>query len=75
MLLEGLVNECDFYQKDYQGPVQGAWVLAQGATGRWCTVMYAGPEYLRDNNLLDSVLTLAQVERQVDLKGGYYLDL
>lgn len=74
MLLEGLVNECDFSGVDYQGPVQGAWVIAQGATGRWCAVMFVGPEYLRDNNLLGDVLTLTQVERQVDLEGGY-LDL
>ena len=74
MLVEGLVNECDFSGMSYQGTVQGAWLVVQGATGRWCTVMHVGPEYLRSNNLLREVLTIEQAERQVDLKGGY-LDL
>lgn len=74
MLVEGLVSECDFSDMSYQGTVQGAWLVVQGATGRWCTVMHVGPEYLRSNNLLREVLTIEQAERQVDLKGGY-LDL
>ena len=74
MLVEGLVSECDFSGMSYQGTVQGAWLVVQGATGRRCTVMHVGPEYLRSNNLLREVLTIEQAERQVDLKGGY-LDL
>ena len=74
MLVEGLVRECDFNDVKYQGAVKGAWLVVQGATGRWCAVMHAGPEYLRNNNLLGEVLTIEQAERQVDLKGGY-LDL
>lgn len=74
MLVKGLVNECDFTQRRYEAPVQGAWMVAQGATGRWCAVMHVGPEYLHDNNLFDSILTMKQAERQVELEGGY-LDL
>lgn len=71
MLVEGLVTECDFTDVNYGSEVQGAWVIAQGATGRWCTVMHAGPEYIRDNNLKNQVLTVEQAYRQIDLKGGY----
>ena len=71
MLVEGLVSECDFSGIKYQGNVWGAWVVAQGATGRWCTVMYVGPEYIRNNHLKTQVLTVEQAYRQIDLKGGY----
>jgi hypothetical protein len=37
---------CDFTNKRYKRPVQGAGVVARGATGRWCVVMWIGPEYL-----------------------------
>lgn len=40
------VSECDFTDRKYKKPVEGAGALAQGATGRWCVVMWAGPEYL-----------------------------
>ena len=40
------VTECDFTDRKYAEPVLGAWCLAQGATGRWCCVMYMGPEEL-----------------------------
>lgn len=74
MMVEGFVTECDFSQRQYDVPVQGAWVVAQGATGRWCTVMQVGPEYLLENGLMGDLLTVSQAVRQVDLEGGY-LDL
>lgn len=46
MLIASLVSECDFTDTKYATPVMGAHVLAQGATGRWCCVMWMGPEYL-----------------------------
>jgi len=71
MLVAGLVSECDFSDTTYSASVQGAHLFAQGATGRWCVVMYVGPEYIRANNLEDTILTIEQAERQVELKGGY----
>jgi len=71
MLVEGVVTECDFSQRRYDAPVQGAWVVAQGATGRWCTVMHVGPEYIRENGLERDLLTVAQAEREVDRAGGW----
>lgn len=46
MYVEMQVPECDFTGTRYDGPVKGAGAVAQGASGRWCVVMYAGPEYL-----------------------------
>ena len=44
MFVEAMVRECDLTSVKYSTPVKGAWILAQGATGRWCTVMFVGPE-------------------------------
>lgn len=38
---------CDFTHTDYNRSVKGAGALCEGATGRWCVVMYAGPDYLK----------------------------
>jgi len=71
MFVEGLVKECDFTDTRYESAVSGAWIVVQGATGRWCTVMHVGPEYLRENNLEGNVLTVEQAEREVEREGGW----
>lgn len=48
MYVKMFVSECDFTERTYPTPVIGAGVVAQGATGRWCVVMLAGPEYLNE---------------------------
>lgn len=45
MLIHKRVRECDFTGKSYNSEVDGIAVLAQGATGRWCEVMWGGPEW------------------------------
>lgn len=51
MFIRQTVRECDFTGKEYDHPVDGAGAIARGATGRWCVVMHAGPEYIIDNNI------------------------
>lgn len=46
MFVESMVPACDMNDYEYDGLVQGAMVLAQSATGRYCAVMYAGPEWI-----------------------------
>lgn len=48
MYVVGMVPACDFTDTTYPEPVQGAHVIARGATGRYCAVMWAGPEYLAE---------------------------
>ena len=48
MFVEAMVRECDFTGNRYDTPVPGAWAVAQGATGRWCAVMYIGPEVIAE---------------------------
>lgn len=64
MWLATEVTECDFTGRKYDKPVNGAYALAQGATGRVCPVMVAGPEYLADVEA--NVMTLEEVEANFD---------
>ena len=51
MIIEQQVTHCDMTQTEYPKPVPGGGYLAQGATGRWCVVMWAGPEYIRQHKI------------------------
>lgn len=66
------VTECDFYDRHYDSPVAGAGVIAQGATGRWCVVMWMGPEYIRDNNI--EVTDIDEAREQIDASGNGWAD-
>lgn len=46
-----MVTTCDLRTIDYDEPVEGAHIIARGATGRWCCVMWVGPEYLDENDI------------------------
>ncbi len=63
MLIKSRVNVCDFTGVEYDGYVSGGTFLAQGATGRWCAVMWAGPEWVA-KHIADGgeILTAAQAE-------------
>ena len=69
MLMQAMIDECDFTDRKYDTPVEGAWLILQGATGRWCPVMYAGPEYLADSK--QPVLTYEEVMAEIENKGGW----
>jgi len=51
MYVKMKVPECDFTSKKYSSLVDGAGCIARGASGRWCVVMYAGPEFLSEHNI------------------------
>lgn len=46
MIIFKNVTSCDFTEEQYDTPVAGIAVIAQGATGRWCEVMWGGPSIL-----------------------------
>lgn len=58
--MKAMVTTCDLNTIDYDEPVEGAHVIVRGATGRWCCVMWAGPEYLDENNI--KTITRGEVE-------------
>ena len=51
MYMKATVNACDLTDTKYDTPVEGAYILARGATGRVCCVMFVGPEYLAENDI------------------------
>ena len=51
MYVERNVPECDFTDTKYEKSVPGCAALARGATGRWCEVMWMGPEYMAENDI------------------------
>ena len=51
MFVSAKVPSCDLTDRNYGKFVDGAYAIARGATGRWCAVMYVGPEWLAENKV------------------------
>ena len=51
MFIRRMVTHCDVTQTSYKTPVSGMAGIARGATGRWCEVMWFGPEYIKKHGL------------------------
>ena len=75
MWVRGQVRNCDFTDREYQAPVEGAWVLAQGATGRYCTVMWAGPEYVAElEKTGNTIMTYDEAVKTIEGIEGAWVD-
>ena len=72
MYINQMVRECDFTGEVYSTPVAGAAAVARGATGRWCEVMHAGPEYLEKNAVC--VITPEAARIIIEKSGDGYAD-
>lgn len=72
MYIEALVNECDFTGNKYDILRSGAWAVAQGATGRWCVVMYVGPEFLAENHI--KPISIQEAYTKIEGSGNGYAD-
>lgn len=72
MWMTEYVRNCDFTGTEYDEPVVGAWALAQGATGRYCCVMWAGPEYVAENGI--KPISREEAERQIEEMGDAWAD-
>lgn len=69
MLVRMTVPCCDFTEVAYRGGIVGAGVIARGATGRWCVVMYAGPEYVAEHIAAGVILTESEAHEHVAALG------
>lgn len=77
MLVRMNVPCCDFIDERFPGGVEGVGHIAHlGATGRWCVVMYAGPEQVRRHISAGGVLVSeSEAYAYVAAQGnGYYAD-
>lgn len=69
MLVRGMVNECDYTNRKYDPPVEGGWVISQGATGRWCTVITIGPEVIEEQSC--QLISYEEALSEIKTLGGY----
>ena len=69
MYIKGMVDKCDHTGEEYPTMVEGVWALAQGATGRFCAVLWFGPHYAEQAGL--EVWTREQCEAHAKSKGGW----
>ena len=72
MYVAAMVSECDFSNRKYETPVMGAIAVSRGATGRYCAVMFVGPEILAENNC--TPLTEEEAYAKIELLGDGYPD-
>jgi hypothetical protein len=72
MWMREMVSMCDFTDTRYPTAVEGAWVLAQGNTGRYCCVMFAGPEYIKEHNI--NPMCREDAEAYVESIAGAWVD-
>lgn len=72
MWVEQIVKECDFTGIKYDTPQHGAGGVARGASGRYCVVMHAGPEYIMDNNIV--VKSFDEAYAEIKANGDGYPD-
>jgi hypothetical protein len=69
MYVETWVDSCDITKVKYPSVVKGAAAVAQGATGRYCEVIWIGPEYIAERGL--KVHTRKEAYAIVEKEGGY----
>jgi hypothetical protein len=69
MLIHALITECDITGEKYDQPVNGAYALARGATGRWCPVLSFGTKALEDYN--GTLLSLKTARETIEAKGDW----
>ena len=69
MYVETWVDSRDITKVKYPSVVKGAAAVAQGATGRYCEVIWIGPEYIAERGL--TVHTREEAYAIVKKEGGY----
>ena len=72
MYVQAMVRECDFSDRKYDSPVMGAIVVSRGASGRYCPVMFVGPEILAQHNCVP--LTEQEAYSKIAMAGDGYPD-
>jgi len=67
MYVIAMVVSCDFHDTKYDPPVEGAHLVSQGASGRWCTVLHMGPEEVARQRI--EVLSREEALAHIEAKG------
>ena len=72
MYVQAMVRECDFSDRKYDTPVSGAIAVSRGASGRYCPVMFVGPEILAQHGV--TPLTEEEAYAKIEAAGDGYAD-
>jgi hypothetical protein len=72
MYVKAMVSECDMDNTKYDKEVEGAHIVARSAVGRYCPVLYVGPEYLERKGIepLSFASAYKKAEADIDVNGG-----
>lgn len=68
--IEMTTRRCDFNMISYDQPVQGAGMVCQGATGRYCVVMVAGPEWIAENPQVE-MISWDEAAKRIEAEGAW----
>jgi hypothetical protein len=71
MMIEAMIQECDYTDRKFDDPVSGYHVFARGATGRVCCVMYVSKEAISEDQQISS---FEELEAWAESVPGGYLD-
>ena len=73
MFVKSKVSVCDFTGTTYSEPVDGADVVVRSAVGRYCPIMWAGPEYLEERgiNPVSYDTAVEKLESEIEVNCGF----
>ena len=75
MIIFKKVTECDMTKQEYFEAVEGIAYVAQGASGRWCEVLWGGPEELAKLEAEGiEILTEEQARNKILTSGNGWVD-
>ena len=76
MIYAAKVRECDITQEEYPEKVDGGHAIAQGATGRWCVVLYIGPAEVARQRAIpgNKIWDVDELREHIESTGGGYVD-
>lgn len=69
MIIRRKITHCDYTNRKYEQPVDGGACIAQGATGRWCEVLWIGPEHLAEAEV--EPISREEAITQIEKLGGW----
>ena len=71
MYMKSMVPYCDYNEKVYPSPVEGAVLLEESIkeNGRWMIHMHIGPEAIAKNNI--KAMSEAKCRSEIESRGGY----
>ena len=74
MIIYATVPACDITGQKFDPAVEGVAFIARGATGRYCEVLWGGPEELAKAKADNAVMTIEEAYAEIERRGDGYPD-